>query len=153
MTGDGRRPKRVAEALRMHLAQILSREFSDPLLASLVITDVEVPDDLSSALISVRVLAGDDDPAQRKTLLRALGKVTGRLRHAVAPRLRLRRTPELRFRYDTGHDAARRVEELLAEIAREGTAQEDQHEPSAPDAHEASPELLEEGAVPERRDG
>jgi ribosome-binding factor A len=124
MKEDGRRPKRVAESLRFHLTQILSRELSDPLLVALVITTVDVPPDLSHARIGVRLLAGDEEQKKRDAVLHALDRVTSRLRKTVGSRLRLRRTPELRFSYDTGHDAAQRVEELLAEIAAESAPEE-----------------------------
>ncbi|HEX3776075.1 MAG TPA: 30S ribosome-binding factor RbfA [Polyangiaceae bacterium] len=118
-TGDGRRGKRVAELIRMHLADLLRREIDDPRLAALVITTVEVTDDLMSARVGVRLLIGDDEPKNRKSALQSLGRGASRLRRLIAPRLELRRAPELRFHYDTGHDAARRVEEILQEIKRE----------------------------------
>jgi hypothetical protein len=43
----------------------------------------------------------------------------GRLRRHVGQRLALRYTPELRFVYDEGPDAAHRVDELLSEIRAE----------------------------------
>jgi ribosome-binding factor A len=119
MTAEGRRGKRVAELLRAHLADVLRREVDDRRLSSLVLTTVEVTDDLMSATIGVRLLIGDDDPKQRTAALKSLARAAGKLRRAIAPRLELRRAPELRFHYDAGHDATRRVEELLAEIKKE----------------------------------
>jgi ribosome-binding factor A len=117
-TSDGRRGKRVAELIRAHLAELLRREVDDPRLAALVITTVEVTDDLMSARIGVRLLVGDEDEKSRKAALKSLAHGAGRLRRLIAPRLELRRSPELRFHYDTGHDASRRVEEILHEIKR-----------------------------------
>ncbi len=125
MSGDGRRPRRVAETLRAKLAGAL-RQLGDPILNALVITEVDMPPDLTSAKIAVRLLEGDDDPQRREAALRALGRAASRLRRLVAPSLRLRRAPELRFSYDTGHDASRRVEELLAEIAAEPHSKDDE---------------------------
>src|SRR6187549_3423611 len=119
MTTDGRRGKRVAELLRAHLAELMRREVDDPRLAAVVITTVEVTDDLASARIGVRLLIGDEDPKIRAVVLKSLAKGAGRLRRLIAPRLELRRSPELRFHYDAGHDASRRVEELLSEIKAE----------------------------------
>lgn len=116
---DARRPRRVAELLRLHLTNALTREIADPRLSSLVVTAVDVPDDLSVARIAVRLMVGDDDPKQRQTAVASLQRAAKRLRTSLAPRLALRRVPELRFEYDSGHDATRRVEEILAEIARE----------------------------------
>lgn len=117
-TGDGRRGKRVAELIRAYLAELMRREVDDPRLAALVITTVEVTDDLMSARIGVRLLIGDEDQKARALALKSLARGAGRLRRLIAPRLELRRSPELRFHYDTGHDASRRVEELLDEIKR-----------------------------------
>ena len=119
MKGDGRRAQRVATLLRSYLTEGLAREVGDPRLTSLVVTSVTVPDDLGVARVGVRLLAGDDDPEQRRSALAALGRAASRLRRGVGPRLGLRRVPELQFFYDTGHDASRRVEELLQEIAKE----------------------------------
>jgi ribosome-binding factor A len=118
-TSDGRRGKRVAELIRAHLAELMRREVDDPRLAALVITTVEVTDDLMSARIGVRLLVGDDEPKARASSLKSLARGASRLRRLIAPRLELRRSPELRFHYDTGHDASRRVEEILDEIKRD----------------------------------
>jgi ribosome-binding factor A len=117
--GDGRRAQRVATLLRSYLTEALTREIADPRLLSLVVTSVTVPDDLAVARIGVRLLSGDEDPEQRRSALRAVRRAASRLRRGVGPRLGLRRVPELQFFYDTGHDASRRVEELLQEIAKE----------------------------------
>ncbi len=117
--GDGRRGKRVAELIRAHLAELMRREVDDPRLAALVITTVDVTDDLQSARIGVRLLVGDEDPKARQSALKSLARGASRLRRLIAPRLELRRSPELRFHYDTGHDASRRVDEILNEIKRD----------------------------------
>jgi ribosome-binding factor A len=116
MTGDGRRARRVAETVREYLGRALGRDFDDKRLASLVVTGVEMPDDLGYARVSVRLLVGDDEPRERRVAMSALARVAGRLRRELGPILGLRRVPELRFEYDTGPDAARRVDELLSEI-------------------------------------
>lgn len=116
---EGRRPERVAEAIRSELAALLRRELGDPRLTTLVVTQVDVAPDLSNARVGVRLLAGDDDERERRAALRSLARAGKRIRRALAPRLGLRRFPELVFTYDTGHDATRRVEELLAEIEDE----------------------------------
>lgn len=121
----GLRGRRVAETIKHHLTNAMARELMDPRLANLVITEVEVPDDLGMARVLVRRLLGDDDPAERKATLRALARVAGRLRRSLAPKLGLKRVPELRFSYDTGLDHARRVDELLREIAEEQSEPED----------------------------
>ena len=95
------------------------RSVADPRLGSLVITEVKVTDDLSVARVRVRQLADDDSEQLRREVMASLQHAAGRLRRLLAPRLRLRRAPQLQFYFDTGPDAARRVEQLLAEINNE----------------------------------
>jgi ribosome-binding factor A len=130
MTTDGRRGKRVAELIRAYLAELMRREVDDPRLAAVVITTVDVTDDLMSARIGVRLLVGDEDPKLRAVALKSLARGAGRLRRLIAPRLELRRSPELRFHYDAGHDASRRVEELLHEIKQNDRASNEPNEPN-----------------------
>ncbi len=119
MSGDGRRAKRVAELLRAELTDLVIRALGDPALAGLVVTTVVVTDDLSIARIGVRHLAERSDEKSRARVLSSIARAAPRLRRALAPRLELRRVPELRFEYDLGQDRVERVDEILAEIARE----------------------------------
>jgi ribosome-binding factor A len=120
MTGElGLRARRVANQVRERLTTLMTREVSDPALANVVITGVELPDDLSVAHVKARLLVGGDDPAKRKATMASLGRAASRLRRGLGSSLRLRRVPEIRFVYDTGVDAASRVETLLAEIDAE----------------------------------
>ena len=122
MSRPGRRSERVAGLLRMHLTELL-RELGDQRLATVVVTDVRVSDDLSVATLAVRSLVGEGDPkrqkALEKSLLGALSQASSRLKRGLGPRLDLRKLPELRFEYDRGHDNVRRVDELLHEIEGE----------------------------------
>lgn len=114
----GVRGRRVAELIKQHLTDALLRELGDPRLSKLVVTEVELPDDLGTARVLVRSL-GDADDAERRQTMRALARVASRLRKSLAPKLRLKRVPELKFAYDVGLDHARRVDELLREIESE----------------------------------
>ncbi|MBN1607189.1 MAG: 30S ribosome-binding factor RbfA [Polyangiaceae bacterium] len=122
---DARRPKRVAEDIRSRLADALRRELGDPMLAELMITEVDVSDDLSSARIKVRLLTGERDDGRRAEALKRLSRAIPRLKRHLLRGLRLRRAPELRFTYDTGPDAVLRVEELIEEIHREPTGKDE----------------------------
>jgi ribosome-binding factor A len=121
-TNDGRRTKRVAELIQRHFAEILRREVDDPRLAAVVVTGVEISDDLMIAKIGVRLLVADDDERQRKSIVELLRRAASRLRRQITPRLELKRAPELRFHYDVGPDAQQRVSELLREVDAERDA-------------------------------
>lgn len=119
-TGSGpKRAVRVADRLREELTQVLARELGDPRLEDVIITRVEMPDDLSFARVLVRLVTGPGDRAAKKQVLAGLVGATGRLRKSVGERIGLRRAPELRFYWDDGRDASDRVDALLSEIERE----------------------------------
>lgn len=119
---DGRRTKRVAELIQRHFADVLRREVDDPRFAAVVVTGVEVTDDLLIAKIGVRLLVAEDDTKQRRDIVERLRRAAPRLRRAITPRLELKRAPELRFHYDVGPDAHQRVGELLREVEAERQA-------------------------------
>ena len=131
-TNDGRRTKRVAELIQRHFAEVLRREVDDPRFAAVVVTGVEITDDLMIANIGVRLLVADDDQRQRRDIVERLRRASPRLRRAITPRLELKRAPELRFHYDVGPDAQQRVTELLREVDAEREAAT----PAKPDAED-----------------
>lgn len=116
------RALRVAHSVKRVVTDFLARDVSDPLLASVLVTDVELTADLGIATVKVRLFVGGDDPARRKKVVKSLGRLGGRLRKGLGESLALKRVPEVRFVYDVGADATLRVEELLADIAREKKA-------------------------------
>lgn len=118
MSRDGRRADRVAGLVRMHLTELL-RSLGDARLSTVVITEVDVSDDLAVATLSVRSLAEESDQKAQKALITALSHASSRLKRGLGQRLELRKLPELRFKYDLGHDNVRRVDALLHEIESE----------------------------------
>jgi ribosome-binding factor A len=110
-----KRSVRVAGQLKVALAELLSREVSDPRLVGVVITRTEMTDDLGLLTAHVRMLTTADD-AGRKETLTALRNASGMLKRELVRRVRLRTVPQLRFFYDDGQDRQSRVEELLHEI-------------------------------------
>jgi ribosome-binding factor A len=117
---EHRRSARVASVLHEELSLRL-RAMSDPRLTSIVVSRVEVSDDLSFARVLVMLgshasgaLPGE---AERRGALRALAGVGPRLRRTLSRELGMKSVPELRFQYDEGFDNQVRVSELLREIA------------------------------------
>ena len=90
--------------------------------AHVVITRVEMPDDLQLARVLVRLTIGAEDAGARKRLMAGLVAASGLLRKRVGQSVGLRRAPELRFHYDEGQDASLRVEELLPRDQKETPA-------------------------------
>ncbi len=117
-----KRSVRVAGQLKVALAQLLARDVDDPRLAGVVVTRVEMTDDLGLLTVHVRMLTTEDEAA-RKSTLKALRGASTMLKRELVRRVRLRTVPELRFFYDEGQDRQARVEELLREIDAEQKSQ------------------------------
>ena len=111
-----KRAVRVAEQVRERLADAL-RDMRDPRLARVLLTRVEMTDDLRLARVHVRDAFGDTTEARQ--MIKGLESASARLRRSVTGALKLRYSPELRFYFDDGQDAAVRVEAILKEIAEE----------------------------------
>ena len=93
-----RRTERVSVVLREELSNLLREALHDPRLSQLVtITHVDLTADLQRATVRVTVLGG---PEQQREAMSGLEAAAGFLRKELGARLRLKRTPELRFAVD-----------------------------------------------------
>src|SRR5215467_6335709 len=107
---DERRTKRVSEAVREELIELIGFEMSDPRLPPVEVRHVEVSADGRHARVSIGV---NGDERVRKDAFAALDHARHYLRHELARRLTLRRVPELHFAADVGGDSEERIEILL----------------------------------------
>jgi ribosome-binding factor A len=92
----------------------------DPAVEGCFVSAVKLSADLRHARVYVRLTRPDVTEQDRERLLAALGRASGFIQREIAPRLALKYQPHLRFYWDEGEDNSLRVEELLAEIDREG---------------------------------
>lgn len=114
-SGPKRRPIRVADAIKAEIASLLVRKINDPRLSGIIITAVEVSDDLSHARVLYSIL-GDEEP---ENVARGLESSKGFIRSNLARVLELRHVPALDFRRDLAGQKQAEMEQLLREIANE----------------------------------
>ncbi len=122
MTGAAqhKRSDRVGERIRAELMEMITRgAFRDPGLSSCYVTEVKMTEDPRHARVYVRSLLTEVSAADREKTTAGLGRAAGYIRRELAPRLKLKYHPELKFFWDDNVDRARRVEELLHEIEKE----------------------------------
>jgi len=110
---QGSRPDRVAEGIRGELATLIAREVHDPGIGFVTLTRVQMSPDLHVARVYYTALG--DAKAQREST-RALERAAPFLRRQVGARLRLKRTPELRFIHDDSIAGQDRIEQILNEL-------------------------------------
>jgi ribosome-binding factor A len=97
--------------MRRELVLLLKQETKDPRLKQVVITDVIVSRDLTSAKIFFSV---DEDSINIVTPL--LNKASGFFRSSLSKTLDLRHTPTLSFIYDTAPNTGARIDDLLSKL-------------------------------------
>jgi ribosome-binding factor A len=102
--------ERLAEALREEIETIVEGELGDPRIGLASVSSVQLAEDSRSARILVTI-EGNDEEADRT--LEGLAAAVGFIRHEIAERLHLRRSPELYFQQDRSHQIEARIDELL----------------------------------------
>jgi len=105
------RTERVNELMRRELVLLLKQETKDPRLKQVVITDVIVSRDLTTAKVFFSV---DEDSI--KIVKPLLDKAGGFFRSSLSKVLDLRHTPTLKFIYDKTPNAGARIEDLLSKL-------------------------------------
>ncbi|MHB8827977.1 MAG: 30S ribosome-binding factor RbfA [Syntrophales bacterium] len=116
--GGFKRADRVADLIKIEIADILLKQVRDPRIGVITITGVKVADDLRSARVFF-VEFGKNECSEG--VKEGLKKASGFLRRELGRRLQLRFAPELFFSYDPSFAYGERIEELIAEIHdREG---------------------------------
>jgi len=109
------RQARLADRIRVLIAERLEKGLRDPRLGFVTITDVRVTGDLQHAAVFYTVLGSEQERADTAEALRA---ATGLLRSEVGRQLSTRLTPTLEFILDGIPENAGHIEHLLRE-ARE----------------------------------
>lgn len=113
------RLSRINRMLQTTLGELLPALVHDPRVQAadlIAIQDVKTSPDLGYADVFVSIEGSDDVCEDALTGLRKAG---GFLRREVSRRIRLRRTPELRFVRDASRVRAARVSAILHELQRE----------------------------------
>ena len=107
----GYRQDRVSEDIKREIIAVI-RELKDPRVKDkmLTVVRVDVSHDLSFAKVYISALDGIDSA---KEAVKGLVSATGRIRHEVGARLRLRKTPEMKFVAD---DSVEHVMEIFKKI-------------------------------------
>ncbi len=131
----GERQARLADRIRVILAERLEKGLRDPRLGFVTITDVRVSGDLQHASVFYTVLGSDEE---RMASGAALTSATGLLRKEVGRQLNVRLVPTLEFIPDALPESAGNIAELLRE-ARERDAEVAKLAASAKHAGEADP--------------
>ena len=107
------RTLKVADRIKVVVAQILETKIKDPRLGFVTVTDARVTGDLQMASVFYTVLGDDDARASTAT---ALESAKGAIRSALGRELGLRITPSIEFFEDGLPESAKALDSLLARV-------------------------------------
>ncbi|MDR6198927.1 MULTISPECIES: 30S ribosome-binding factor RbfA [Microbacterium] len=113
------RQARLADRIRVLIAERLEKGLRDPRLGFVTITDVRVTGDLQHASVFYTVLGTEQE---RLDSAAALTAATGMLRSEVGRKLGVRLTPTLEFIPDGVPENAGHIEDLLREARERDSA-------------------------------
>lgn len=111
-----KRATRVADQIRMEVADIIMRKTKDPRVAAVTVTDAEITNDLRVARVFVTTML---DAEHEREALAGLDKASGFIRSELGRRLNLRYTPELVFQKDTSGPRGDRLLSILDRLEEE----------------------------------
>lgn len=107
------RGQRVGELIRQEIAGLLTKGLKDPRIGFVSVMDVEMSKDLHYATVNVSLYGSENE---RKSSLIGLQNSSGWIRREIGKRVRLRFTPEIRFRADETLDNVYALEKVFDEI-------------------------------------
>ena len=107
---DAPRARKLADRIRVVVAEMLETRVKDPRLGFVTITDARVTNDLQQATVFYTVYG---DEQERTASAAALESAKGVLRSEVGRQTGVRHTPTLTFVADAVPDTARHIEDLL----------------------------------------
>jgi len=111
---DVARARKVADRIKVVVAETLEMKVKDPRLGFITITDVRLTGDLQQATVFYTVMG---DEAEQAGTAAALESAKGVLRSEVGRQTGVRHTPSLTFIADGVAETASHIEELLAKAA------------------------------------
>jgi ribosome-binding factor A len=134
------RVRRIADRIKVVVAEMLERRIKDPRLGFVTVTDVRVSGDTQQATVFYTVLGqpGKDDQTDLQGSAAALESAKGLIRSEVGKQLGMRHVPTLEFVHDGLPETARQIDDLLDRV-RESDAAAAQSRAGAAYAGEPDP--------------
>lgn len=109
-----KRAARVSDLIIKEVSQMIVKgEIKDPRVSPAFITGARVSDNLSVANIYFSVL---EDYADKNEVLKGLESAKGFIKTRLSKKLRMRKLPDLQFKFDTALETGYKVDEVLREI-------------------------------------
>ena len=111
-----KRSDKVSDLLKKEISLIISSEIKDPRLQNINITAVKVSDDIGIATVFYTVIGESIQKTQSNIDNKILEKLSGMIRSNLAKKIKIRRIPKIKFRFDESIEYSENIEKLLKNL-------------------------------------
>lgn len=109
------RQERIERILEREISNIIMTEVKDDRLKFVTITKVSITNDLSIATVYYTVIGNEE---QKVSTSENLLEAKGFIRSSLSKKLDIRKTPELKFKYDESIEYGDKIEQILKNLKK-----------------------------------
>ena len=110
------RSDKVADLLKKEISLKITNEIKDIRLQNINITSVKVSDDIGIATVFYTVIGESIHKEESKIDEKILEKFSGMVRSNLAKKIKIRRVPKIKFRFDESIEYSENIEKLLKNL-------------------------------------
>ena len=111
-----KRSDKVSDLLKKEISLIISSEIKDPRLQNINITAVKVSDDIGIATVFYTIIGESIQKTQSNIDSKILEKLSGMIRSNLSKKIKIRRIPKIKFRFDESIEYSENIEKLLKNL-------------------------------------
>ena len=110
------RSEKIADLLKKEISLIIKNDVKDGRLQNINITAVKVSDDIGIATVFYSVIGESIHKEESKIDETILEKFSGMVRSNLARKIKIRRVPKIKFRFDESIEYSENIEKLLKNL-------------------------------------
>ena len=110
------RSEKIADLLKKEISLIIKNDVKDNRLQNINITAVKVSDDIGIATVFYSVIGESIHKEESKIDETILEKFSGMVRSNLARKIKIRRVPKIKFRFDESIEYSENIEKLLKNL-------------------------------------
>ena len=107
------RSDKVGDLLKKEISIIIANKIKDPRLKNINITAVKVSNDIGIATVFYTIIGEPIQKNKSKIDDKILEKLSGMVRSNLAKKIKIRRIPKIKFRFDESIEYSENIEKLL----------------------------------------
>ena len=111
-----KRSDKLSDLLKKEISLIISSKIKDPRLQNINITAVKVTDDIGIATVFYTIIGESIQKTQSNIDSKILEKLSGMIRSNLSKKIKIRRIPKIKFRFDESIEYSENIEKLLKNL-------------------------------------